>query len=200
MTQILQSDDSLFGPRSAVLSYFRFNPDVHTREKPYEILVNLAPGHRRHNQEFEDRSVTIADARSAQDQFSLDAHGFCWRKWAGPEEWRGIDAEGVKELGHDRIMSGYVTEAEAFLKAELEAADGKEIDIVKVFDYRLRVNTDLNSFQARTLDLDDGLDPLLPVPHPHIDQSFRGAVLRVREHMKDDADELLKRRFRIIKY
>ena len=33
---------------------------------------------------------------------------------------------------------------------------------------KLRVNTDAKAFEARTLDLDDGLDPLLPVPHPHV--------------------------------
>jgi hypothetical protein len=75
-------------------------------------------------------------------------------------------------------------------------------------------------FSKRTIDLDDGLDPLLPATHPHIgayspivqslqasrsntslclDQSPVGAAKRCYFHLPDEAEELMKGRFRIIK-
>ena len=137
MAQVQLPSGAVSGPRPGVFSYFRFNPDVHTREKPYEILVNLPPGRQRHNQEFEDCKTTVTDVRGRETDFSLDVNGFCWRKWAGPEAWRGIDAEAVKALGHDRVMSGYVAQAEEFLRSELAVSGESEVDIVKVFDYRV---------------------------------------------------------------
>lgn len=75
----------------------------------------------------------------------------------------------------------------------------------------------IKEFESRIINLDDGLDAMIPVTHPHVgkrapriaqkeviltdivDQSFDGAVTRVRVHMGDQAEELLKRRFRIVK-
>ncbi|KAH6963026.1 hypothetical protein HG530_006756 [Fusarium avenaceum] len=192
------------GPQLGKFSYFKFNPAVHSREKPYEILINLpprAPGEpliRRHNQEFEDHHVTVNDMRGREDSFSLDENGFCWKIWEGPSEWKEMDAKGVKNLSDNDIQRGYILEAEQYLKEELERQDGREVDIVRVFDYRLREYLDPESFQSRTLDLDDGRDPLLPVPHPHVDQTRQGATLRVKDSMPDQADDLLGRRFRIV--
>ena len=59
---------------------------------------------------------------------------------------------------------------------------------------------DRDDFEKRTVNLDDGLDAMIPVTHPHVDQSYRGASQRVRYHMGSEADELLTRRFRIVKY
>ncbi|KAK6208486.1 hypothetical protein LQW54_006832 [Pestalotiopsis sp. IQ-011] len=173
--------------------------------RPYEILINLPSSdnsksdYRRHNQEFEDREAVVQDVRGHEDQFSLDKNGVCWRKWEGPADWRGLNATGVMKLGHENIRSGYIKAVEDFIRQELEKQDGKPIGIVKVFDYRLRVSSDPEEFEARVLNLNDGLDPVIPTTHPHVDQSFLGSKMRVREHMGELAEELLKRRFRIIK-
>ncbi|KAF3014477.1 hypothetical protein E8E14_010510 [Neopestalotiopsis sp. 37M] len=192
------------GPQPAVFSYFHFNPSIHNHEKPYEILINLPSSdngkseYRRHNQEFEDREAVVQDVRGFEDQFSLNSNGVCWRKWEGPAEWRDLKAEGVMKLGHEHIRSGYIKAVEHFIGQELEKQDGKPVDIVKVFDYRLRVSSDPEEFEARVLNLNDGLDPVIPATHPHVDQSFLGSKMRVRVHMGESADELLKRRYRII--
>jgi len=74
-------------------------------------------------------------------------------------------------------------------------------------------------FSKKTINLEDGFDPLPPATHPHVgtqtrniwsnkanptdflpDQSIPGAIARVRRHMGEDADKLLKGRVRIIKY
>lgn len=131
------------GAQPAVFSYFHFNPSVHNHEKPYEILINLPSGdqgksdYRRHNQEFEDREAIVQDVRGLEDQFSLNKHGVCWRKWAGPADWRDLDAAGVMKLGHEHVRSGYIKAVENFIHQELEKQDGKPVDIVKVFDYRV---------------------------------------------------------------
>jgi len=141
--------------------------------------------------------MTVEDARGREEGFTLDKNGVCWRHWGGPESWRGIDAQGIKNIGHDKIQT-YIKEVEMFIKEELEAQDQKPIDTVKVFDYRLRMSMDIEQFKARTINLDDGLDAMIPVTHPHVDQSFQGSITRVREHMGDQATKLLERRFRII--
>ncbi|KAH7322589.1 hypothetical protein B0I35DRAFT_426086 [Stachybotrys elegans] len=196
---------AISGPQSAIFSYFRFNPAVHDLEKPYEILINLPAAdtnpdsYRRHNQEFENHTVIVQDVRGRENDYTLDHNGMCWRIWPGPTEWQGIDARGVKDLGHDGIQEGYIKAVEDFIRQELERQDGMKPDIVKVFDWRLRVSMDIKEFETRTINLDDGLDAMIPVTHPHVDQSADGAVTRVRVHMGDEADKLLERRFRIIK-
>lgn len=78
------------------------------------------------------------DVRGRESEFGLDQQGFCWRKWEGPREWRGIDGEAVKRLGHERIKRGYLKEIEGFVKRELELEGGAKVDKVVVFDYKVR--------------------------------------------------------------
>lgn len=194
------------GPQQGSFSYFHFNPEVHAREKPYEILINLplagstSHTYRRHNQEFQDRQVVVHDGRGRERDFTLNRNGFCWKVWHGPREWQGINAAGVKAMGNEWVRAGYIRDVESFIRAELETDDGGrgQIDTVMVFDYRLRVSMDPKQFKKQILDLDDGLDAMIPSIHPHIDQSARGAMLRVRKHMGSKSDELLQRRYRIV--
>ncbi|CAK7244929.1 MAG: hypothetical protein STHCBS139747_006492 [Sporothrix thermara] len=58
---------------------------------------------------------------------------------------------------------------------------------------------DPDEFSKKTINLEDGFDPLLPATHPHVDQSTTGAIRRVQRHLGDEAHELLKGRVRIIK-
>ncbi|KAM0211144.1 hypothetical protein ACHAQI_005442 [Fusarium lateritium] len=63
---------------------------------------------------------------------------------------------------------------------------------------KLRKSVSQEEFSKRTVNLEDGLDALLPAIHPHVDQSSLGAVKRVKTHLPDEADRLLKGRVRII--
>lgn len=132
------------GLQPAVFSYFRFNPAVHGHEKPFEILINLPSmekdpsNFRRTNQEFEECHTTVKDARGRENEFSLDRNGVCWRTWEGPREWLSINADALKGRGHQWIRDGYIKEVEEFIKSELERLDGKAVDFVKVFDYKVR--------------------------------------------------------------
>lgn len=137
------ADTSGAGPRTATFSYFRFNPEVHSIEKPFEILINLPSMDngqsdiRRTNQEFEDRQMTVHDARGHESEFTLDQNGFCWRKMEELPDWRGRCAEDLRKMGHKHIQQGYIKAVENFIKAQIEAQDGKAVDFVEVFDYRV---------------------------------------------------------------
>ncbi|KAI9888230.1 MAG: hypothetical protein M1814_000947 [Vezdaea aestivalis] len=199
------------GPQQASFSYFHFNPEVHTREKPYEILINKmsvgssATNYRRTNEEFEERGLSVEDVRGREHEFTLDGNGFCWRKWDAPKEWMNVQATELRERGNEWVKEGYIKEAEEFIKREVENMDGKtnggvkKIDFVKVFDYRLRSSGVIDGFNERRLDLNDGLDMLKPITQPHVDQSFDGARLKVKEYMGERSEQLQKRRFRIVK-
>ncbi|TGJ79779.1 hypothetical protein E0Z10_g8983 [Xylaria hypoxylon] len=154
--------------------------------------------YRRTNQEFEDRQMIVQDARGQENNFSLDRNGFCWGQWGGPTEWGDISAAGLKEMGHEKIQQGYIKAVERFIKGEVEEQDGETVEFVKVFDYKLQSSSDMGAFYKKNLNPADGLDTLIPVTHPHVDQSFDGAVARLHAHFGDDVVRLLKRRFRII--
>jgi hypothetical protein len=138
--------DSLIasGDQAGVFSYFHFNEAVHSHEKPFEILINLPSfakdptKFRRTNEEFEYKQARVEDVRGREDEFSLDKNGVCWKRWEGPREWQGIDVHGVKNNGHEWIKARYIKAVENFIKTEIEAQDGKPVDFVKVFDYKVR--------------------------------------------------------------
>lgn len=142
-TTRLPTNASASGPQNATFSYFHFNPAVHVKEKPFEILINLPSveenpsAYRRTNQEFEDRQMIVQDARGQENNFSLDKAGFCWRNWAGPTEWHDISAAGLKEMGHEKIQQGYLKAVESFIKEEIEKQDGETVEFVEVFDYKV---------------------------------------------------------------
>ncbi|KAI5865743.1 hypothetical protein GGS23DRAFT_353137 [Durotheca rogersii] len=192
------------GPQNGTFSYFKYNPEVHDYEKPFEILINLPSiendpeRFRRTNQQFEDRTTVVEDVRGREDQFTLDKQSVCWRKWEGPKDWAGLGADAIQSKGHDWIRDGYIKDVEQFIKLTLESQDGKPIDFVKVFDYKLRSSLDMENFHSRTLDLNNGLDRMIPVTHPHVDQSYKGAITRLEVHLPEDAERLRKTRFRIV--
>ena len=138
---------STAGPQLATFSYFHFNPEVHEEEKAYEIIINLPSAssspetYRRSNQEFEDRTVIVDDVRGHEDEFHLNVQGACWRNWYGPPEWLSLDGKGVSELGHEKLQDGYISEAEKFIKDEIEKQDNSKVDRVKIFDYKVRCFT-----------------------------------------------------------
>ena len=133
------------GPQPATFSYFKFIPSIHTHEKPYEILVNLPSAtknrldYRRSNQEFESHETVVEDIRGKEDEFSLNIQGVCWRNWRGPDYLQDVDGEELKKKGHESLREGYIHEAEDFIRDELEKEDGRRADIVKIFDYKVRV-------------------------------------------------------------
>ena len=138
-----ESKPATSGRQLATFSYFHVNPTIHTHEKPYEILINLpqaaasSSGYRRSNQEFEPHECVVEDVRGQEADFGLDQQGVCWRRWEGPDAWKGVNAEKVKRLGHGGIEETYLADVEGFIKRELEHENGQRVERVKVFDYKV---------------------------------------------------------------
>ncbi|KAJ4149961.1 hypothetical protein LMH87_010733 [Akanthomyces muscarius] len=169
----------------ARLNYIRWQ-DVFKTEKPYEVLFSVPQGRERQNFELEaGPEQRIQAARGRESQFNLDTHGF---------EFRRQTME-LELFTRERIESLYF----ASIRSILGEAVGDAAEVV-IFDWRLR-----SSDQSRTIH-DLGVDAqhgttsavLLPVCAVHNDQSRLGAIKRVRYHMGDRADDLLRGRVRII--
>ncbi|OAR01684.1 hypothetical protein LLEC1_02191 [Akanthomyces lecanii] len=169
----------------ARLNYIKWR-DVFRTEKPYEVLFSVPQGRERQNFDLEAGPEQIIHAaRGHESQFNLDSHGFEFRRQ--PME--------LELFTRERIESRYF----ASVRSILQEAVGDDAEVV-IFDWRLR-----SSDQSRTIH-DLGVCAkhgttsavLLPVYAVHNDQSRLGAIKRVRYHMGDRADGLLRGRVRII--
>ncbi|KAK4201001.1 hypothetical protein QBC40DRAFT_278966 [Triangularia verruculosa] len=165
---------------------------LYSKQKPYEVFLaaesfqNKIP---RSNLVFEPRSVQVQDVRDRREEYTLDAHGFQFLR-------HKTTVQDFK----DRSVVGdsYIPEMQQVLRQHLSKGEqGEDIRTV-CFDFRLRESIHADEFAKRTINLEDGFDRLLPATHPHIDQSTRGALLRVQRHMGEETEELLKGRVRVI--
>ena len=92
----------------------------------------------------------------------------------------------VRDFYNDKeVRDIYYPAAEAFLKATLRA------DRVFIFDHTVR---------RRVEGADDvrGAGPRQPATRVHVDQTDTSGANRVREHLPDEAEELLKGRVQVI--
>jgi hypothetical protein len=128
---------------SSSFSYFGFDPGVHNVEKPFEIVIDipqdkLPPGYRRSNLTFSTHPALVKDERQHEAEFSLDTHGFCWRIWNCPLGWESVNAEQVRDFGHERVKQEYLSAMEMFIKQELEKETSTRIHKVYIFNYKVR--------------------------------------------------------------
>ena len=92
----------------------------------------------------------------------------------------------VKNFYDDKEVRGvYYPAVEAFLKATLKA------DRVFIFDHTVRKRVE-GAADVR------GAGPRQPATRVHVDQTDLSGANRVREHLPDEADELLKGRVQVI--
>jgi len=174
--------------QEATFHYLKWR-DLYKDEKPYEIFMDLPPDLAdapRTNLIFEPSpKQTVHDARGQEDDFNLDTHGFTWIK----HQFDGMEHLKKEEY----IEEYYLPEMERFIKQEVDGADQ-----VYIFDWRLRHSIDDESFLHRVIDLNSKVDPLRPARFPHVDQSIGGAISRAYYHLEQEAEQLLKGRYRII--
>ncbi|KAK0732233.1 hypothetical protein B0H67DRAFT_474030 [Lasiosphaeris hirsuta] len=166
--------------------------DSYEQEKPYEVFLPLSSFQNkipRSNLVFETRLVHVQDAYGQRESFELDTHSFQFVR-------HPTDLRDLKD--RDVVNGEYVAEVEAFLRRHLDDGSKANEASIVCFDLRLRESVDADEFSKRVVNLEDGFDPLPPSTHPHVDQSMHGAALRVRRHMGDRAEEVLKGRIRII--
>ena len=138
-------------------------------EKPARYRTDPPPGVPRWNGEDDMREVTIEDARGRETEFTLDRNGFQIVK---------APTAVADFYDPDEIKRVYYPEVERLVKEKLGASR------VVVFDHNVRNATK------------PGHPP--PSRQVHNDHTVNSAPRRVRDHLPDEADELLKNRFGIV--
>lgn len=165
----------------ASLDYLRWDA-LFERQKPYEVFIPTSSFRDEHsvprsNLVFEKKFVPIQNARGLEHQFKLDTQGFQFEKHATP-------VANLKD--RDSVLTSYVPEMEEFLKHTLGQPSG-----IRTFCFDIRVGfqtlivqlvtpaadfiflqlreaVDPTVFAKKTVNLENGFDPLLPATHPHV--------------------------------
>ena len=148
---------------------------VDTGIKPVNVPSTPGGGKSEHIGEYENKVVSIFNARPLAENLSLDIEGFVL-----------VSLETAVENFYDsnQIENIYNSELEIFVKQELAAKD------VVVFDHTLRAG-DESIRQAQKV--------REPVQRAHNDYTVRSGPIRVQDWFgKEKAAPLLERRFAII--
>jgi len=149
---------------------------VPTPEKPRTYAFDPPPGEPRSTALPESHRLPIFDARPIADGITLDREGFALVRHPTT----------VRNFYDDKEVTGvYYPAVEAFLKATLKA------DRVLIFDHTVRKRVE-GSADVR------GAGPRQPATRVHVDQTVASGPNRVREHLPDEAEELLKGRVQVI--
>jgi hypothetical protein len=147
-----------------------------TPGKPRTYAFDPPPGEPKTAALPEPHQVPIFDARLIAEDISLDREGFALVR----------HPTRVRNFYDDReVKSVYYPAAEAFIRATLKA------DRVFIFDHTVR---------KRVEDAPDlrGAGPRQPATRVHVYQTTASGPNRVREHLPDEAEELLKGRVQVI--
>lgn len=149
---------------------------VPTADKPRTYTFDPPPGEPKSTALPEPHAVPIFDARPIARSLSLDREGFALVRHPTV----------MKSFYEDQeVRNVYYPAVEAFLRATLNA------DRVFIFDHTVRKRV------AGAPDVRDG-EPRQPATRVHVDQTELSGRNRVREHLPDKADELLKGRVQVI--
>ncbi|KAF3924694.1 hypothetical protein AA313_de0206549 [Arthrobotrys entomopaga] len=150
--------------------------------KPFlNINTSADSGVRETNLDANPVTVKINNIRTTTTQTGIDVTGF---------EVRTVPSKFSEN--HENFLSEAKIQDEYYAEIRdvvLKATGAKEVFI---FDHTIRRrNNDPNA-------IDDDVSKRQPVARVHVDQTTNAAVNRVKRHMGDRADELLKNRFQLI--
>lgn len=147
-----------------------------TAGKPRTYAFDPPPGEPKTTALPESHQVLVFDARLIAGGISLDREGFALVRHPTI----------VRNFYDDKeVRNVYYPAAEAFLKATLKA------DRVFIFDHTVRKRVE-GAADVR------GAGPRQPATRVHVDQTETSGPNRVREHLPEEADELLKGRVQVI--
>jgi len=147
-----------------------------TSAKPRTYALDPPPGEPKSTNLPEPHFVPIFNGRKIANTFSLDREGFALVR----------HPTAVKDFyDENEIRRIYYPAAEAFIRASLKA------DRVVLFDHTVRRRVE-GAADIR------GAGPRQPATRVHVDQTVASGPNRVREHLGDEADELLKGRVQVI--
>jgi hypothetical protein len=147
-----------------------------TSGKPRTYAFDPPPGEPKSTNLPEPHRLPIFDGRAIANTFSLDREGFQLVR----------HPTAVKDFYDEaQIQRIYYPAVEAFLRATLKA------DRVFLFDHTVRRRVE-GAADIR------GAGPRQPATRVHVDQTVTSGPNRVREHLGEEADELLKGRVQVI--
>lgn len=139
--------------------------------KPWNYVEKPPEGSPQRNFGAEEKDVTIHDIRGREKEFDMNVNGF--------GVLQGIESQERDFTDDERVKSVYYPEVEKLLLDNVEGAHR-----VFIFDHTIR-RSNPDAHRA-------------PVNRAHIDQTTKSAIMRVEYHMGDEAEELLKGRYRLI--
>ena len=158
-------------PRGETRSSLFFYQPPADGSKPWNYVEQPPEGSPQRNFGAEEHEVAINDIRGREKEFDMNVNGFTTLQGYNSVEKDFVDDEKIKE--------SYYPEVEKLLLDNVEGAHK-----VFIFDHTVR-RSDPNAKRA-------------PVTRAHIDQTTESAIQRVHYHMGDEAEELLKGRYRLI--
>lgn len=159
-------------PRGTVTAQLSFYQPPADGSAPYNNVDGVARGLPDRNYGDNWQPVTIQDARGREDAFSLDHDAF--------QIVRHVQPSAETAFAEDAsIQAKYYPEVEKLLLDTIPGANR-----VFLFDHTVR-RADPSASRK-------------PVTRTHIDQTAVSAAMRVRRHMGDDAEALLRGRYRIV--
>jgi hypothetical protein len=147
-----------------------------TAGKPRTYAFDPPPGEPKTTALPEAHRVPIFDGRLIASGFSLDREGFAFLR----------HPTAVKSFYDDQeVKRAYYPAAEAFIRAVTKA------DRVLVFDHTVRKHVE-GAPDIR------GAGTRQPATRVHVDQTAASGPNRVREHLPDEAEQLLRGRVQVI--
>lgn len=158
-------------PRGDTSSTLTFYAPPADGSKPWNYVEQAPEGSPQRNYGEFNQSVQIHDIRGREKDFDMNINGFGTLSGYESKEKDFTDDESIKQ--------NYYPEVEKLLLDNVEGAQR-----VFIFDHTVR-RSDPNAKRA-------------PVNRAHIDQTTKSAIMRVDYHMGDEAEELLKGRYRLI--
>lgn len=146
------------------------------REKPRTYAYDPPPGEPKSTAMPQAVQVKITNGRPIRDRLTLDRAGFAL-----------VDQHTTVQDFYDdeEVTRVYYPEASEFIRSSLDA------DRVFIFDHTVRRRV------AGAADVRGG-GPRQPASRVHVDQTLHSGPNRVREHLPDEADELLRGRVQVI--
>lgn len=164
-------NDPSYIPRGTVKTVVNFFRDPEDGSAPWNYVEPQPEGKPQRNFGFTDTEVSIKDIRGRESDFTLEKDAFQVVQNIPSEEKEWMDDEHIKQVYYPEVV-----------KLLLENVPGAHK--VTLFDHTIRrSNPDA---------------PRAPVTRVHVDQTARSTEWRVKLHDPEQADELLKGRYRII--
>ncbi|KAI5296013.1 hypothetical protein KEM52_006064 [Ascosphaera acerosa] len=161
-----------FIPRGTVRAEVYFFDDPEDGGLPAKYVKNPPPGKPQQNYTMTPHQIEIEDVRGHESELSLDRHGFA--------AVLGVPTRAEPTFtDEEHIKSVYYPEVEQIILNNVPGATK-----VVIFDHTIRRG------------IPDA--PRKPVYEAHIDQTLEASQKRVKAHVPDEAETLLKSRYRII--